>query len=105
MAWIFLLIAGLLEIVWAVGLKYTEGFTRLYPSLMTIAAMAVGFFFLSAALKDIPMGTAYAVWVGIGTVGVAAIGILYLGESADPLRIICLGLILCGIIGLKLSPS
>lgn len=106
MAWIFLMIAGLLEMVWAVGLKYTEGFTKLYPSLVTIAAMALSFMCLSVSLKDIPMGTAYAVWVGIGAVGVALFGIVYLNESAEVMRIVCLSLILAGIIGLKiLSPN
>lgn len=106
MAWILLLLAGLLEVVWAVGLKYTEGFTKLYPSILTLAAMALSFACLSMALKSIPMGTAYAVWVGIGAVGVALIGILYLHESAEPIRIICLCLILAGIIGLKIvSPA
>lgn len=102
MAWLYLLAAGLLEVVWAVGLKYTEGFTKLYPSLMTVLAMVFSFAFLSLSLKSIPMGTAYAVWVGIGAVGVALIGIVYLNEPRDLLRIFCLGLILLGIIGLKL---
>lgn len=106
MAWIFLVIAGLLEIVWAVGLKYTDSFSKLYPTLLTVAAMFLSFFFLSFSLKTIPMGTAYAIWVGIGAVGVAAIGIVYLNEPGDPLRLFCLGLILAGIVGLKLlSPA
>ena len=102
MAWMFLVVAGLLEMVWAVGLKYTEGFTKLYPSLLTVSAMIFSFIFLSLALKEIPMGTAYAVWVGIGAVGVALFGIVYLHESAEIMRIVCLGLIVAGIIGLKL---
>lgn len=102
MAWVYLLIAGLLEVVWAVGLKYTIGFTQLYPSLITISAMIVSFGCLSMALEDIPMGTAYAVWVGIGAVGVALIGIIFHGEPCDIIRLGCLGLILVGIIGLKL---
>lgn len=106
MAWICLLFAGLLEVVWAVGLKYTQGFTKLYPSIITIGAMILSFALLSTALKSIPMGTAYAVWVGIGAVGVALVGIIYLNESADIFRILCLGLILVGIIGLKIvSPA
>lgn len=106
MSWIFLVAAGLLEIVWAVGLKYTEGFTKLYPSLITITAMILSFGFLSTALKTIPMGTAYAVWVGIGAIGVALIGILFNNEPKDVLRILCLGMILAGIVGLKiLSPT
>lgn len=102
MAWIYLLFAGLMEIIWAVSLKFTEGFTKLYPSLLTLAAMAFSFFFLSLSLKTIPMGTAYAVWVGIGALGVALIGIFVLGEPGNAVRLICLGLILLGILGLKL---
>lgn len=102
MAWIYLLFAGLFEIVWAVGIKYTEGFTKPLPSALTVAAMGVSFILLSLSLNKIPMGTAYAVWVGIGAVGVALFGIIFLGESSDPMRILCLGLILSGIIGLKL---
>ena len=102
MAWFYLLIAGLLEVVWAVGLKYTDGFTKFFPSLITVVVMIVSFWFLSLSLKDIPMGTAYAVWVGIGAVGVALIGILYCGEPSDVARLICLGLIVGGVVGLKL---
>ncbi|WP_132998957.1 quaternary ammonium compound efflux SMR transporter SugE [Luteimonas arsenica] len=102
MAWIYLVVAGLFEVVWALGLKYTEGWTRLWPSLGTLAAMAVSFWCLSQALKAIPIGTGYAIWTGIGAVGVAAFGILVFGESASPARLACIGMIVCGIVGLKL---
>ncbi len=102
MGWLFLGIAGLMEIVWAVGLKHTEGFTRLWPSVITIAAMWVSFWFLSLALKTIPMGNAYAVWTGIGAVGVAIVGIVWFNEPADLKRILSIGLIVLGIAGLKL---
>ncbi len=102
MAWIYLIIAGLFECGWAIGLKYTEGFSRLTPSILTVAAMAISFWLLSIAMKTIPVGTAYAVWTGIGAVGVAIIGMFLFGESRDVLRIISLVLIVCGIIGLKL---
>ena len=102
MAWIYLIIAGLFECGWAIGLKYTEGFTRLTPSVLTVTAMAISFFLLSTAMKTIPVGTAYAVWTGIGAVGVAAIGMILFGESRDILRIISLMMIIGGIVGLKL---
>jgi len=102
MAWIYLIIAGLFECGWAIGLKYTEGFTRLTPSLLTIAAMTISFWLLSFAMKTIPVGTAYAVWTGIGAVGVAVMGMILFGESRDILRIISLLLIVSGIVGLKL---
>ncbi|MBT8126077.1 MAG: quaternary ammonium compound efflux SMR transporter SugE [Gammaproteobacteria bacterium] len=102
MAWIYLILAGLFECGWAIGLKYTEGFTRLTPSLLTVAAMAISFLLLSTAMKTIPVGTAYAVWTGIGAVGVAILGMILFGESRDVLRIISLMLIVFGIIGLKL---
>jgi quaternary ammonium compound-resistance protein SugE len=102
MAWIYLILAGLFECGWAIGLKYTEGFTRLTPSLLTVAAMAFSFFLLSTAMKTIPVGTAYAVWTGIGAVGVAILGMVLFGESRDVFRIFSLMLIVCGIIGLKL---
>ena len=106
MAWIYLLIAGLLEIVWAIGLKYTNGFSRLWPSVATICAMIASFAFLAPALKSIPIGTAYAVWTGIGAAGTAIIGIAFLGESRELLRILCLALILIGVVGLKyVSPE
>lgn len=102
MGWLFLLIAGIFEIVWAVGLKYTHGFTRLVPSLITGAAMILSFWSLSFSLKTIPMSIAYAVWSGIGIAGTALFGILWLGESSDMLKIVSIALILIGIIGLKL---
>jgi quaternary ammonium compound-resistance protein SugE len=102
MAWIYLIIAGLFECGWAIGLKYTEGFTRLTPSILTVTAMAISFFLLSTAMKTIPVGTAYAVWTGIGAVGVAVLGMVLFGESKDILRIISLMMIIGGIIGLKL---
>jgi quaternary ammonium compound-resistance protein SugE len=102
MAWIFLTIAGLFEVAWAIGLKYTDGFSRLYPSLWTVASMAISFLFLSLALKMLPVGTAYAVWTGIGAVGTAMLGIYLFGEPATALRLACIGLIVAGIVGLKL---
>ncbi len=102
MAWIYLLIAAALEIVWAIGLKYTEGWTKLVPSLITGAAMIVSFNFLSLALKSLPIGTAYAIWTGIGAVGTAILGIFLFGESSDWKRIVCIFLIVSGIVGLKL---
>ena len=105
MAWIYILIAGLFECAWAVGLKFTEGFTRPIPSLLTLIALGFSFWFmaLALALKELPLGTAYAVWTGIGAVGVAIIGMLFFGEPKDLIRILCLGLIFSGIIGLKLT--
>lgn len=106
MAWICLIIAGILEIGWAVGLKYTVGFSRLWPSVATVIAMIASFALLSAALKTIPMGTAYAVWTGIGAAGTAIVGMVFLGEPRVCLRILCLLLIITGVVGLKLvSPS
>ncbi len=106
MAWIYLIIAGLLEIGWAVGLKYTEGWTRLVPSLLTGGAMAISFYCLSEALKTIPIGTGYAIWTGIGAVGAAILGMLIFGESRDIARIVCILLIVAGIVGLKVfSPE
>ena len=106
MAWIILLFAGLSEIGWAVGLKYTEGFTRLVPSLLTIGNMIVSLGLLGFALKTLPLGTAYAIWTGIGTVGTALLGIALFGESTAALRLACIGLIVAGIVGLKLvSPE
>jgi quaternary ammonium compound-resistance protein SugE len=103
MSWIILFIAGLLEVVWAIGLKYTPGFTRLTPSVITVSAMIVSIVLLSWAMRSLPVGTAYAVWTGIGAVGAAITGILLLGESASLARIASLALIVAGIIGLKLS--
>jgi quaternary ammonium compound-resistance protein SugE len=102
MAWIYLTIAGLLEIGWAIGLKYTEGFTRLLPSLWTLASMILSIVLLGLALKTLPVGTAYAVWTGIGAVGTAALGIYLFAEPATVARLLCIGLILSGIVGLKL---
>jgi len=102
MAWLLLVVAGLLEIVWAIALKYTDGFTRWLPSVLTVVAAALSFVLLSLAMRHLPVGTAYAVWVGVGTLGVAAIGIALLGESASPARLVCLLLVLTGIIGLRL---
>ena len=99
---IYLTVAGLLEIGWAIGLKYTDGFTRLLPSLWTITSMVLSIFLLGLALKTLPVGTAYAVWTGIGAVGTAALGIYLFAEPATALRLICIGLILSGIVGLKL---
>lgn len=105
MAWFYLIVAGLFECGWAIGLKYTEGFTKLVPSLLTVSAMAISFWLLSIAMKTIPVGTAYAIWTGIGAVGVSILGMLLLGESRDILRLICLLLIVSGIVGLKLVSS
>ncbi|HBN53271.1 MAG TPA: quaternary ammonium compound-resistance protein SugE [Stenotrophomonas sp.] len=101
MAWIYLLVAGLFEVVWAIGLKYTEGWTRLWPSVGTLAAMVVSFWCLSQSLKSIPIGTGYAIWTGIGAVGAAALGIVLFGDSASWPRLLCIGLIVSGVIGLK----
>ena len=103
MAWFYLLVAGLLEIGWAIGLKYTHGFSRLWPSVATIACMAVSFLFLSLSLKTIPIGTGYGVWTGIGAAGTAILGMLFLNEPRDAARIVCLILIIAGVIGLKLT--
>ncbi|KFC76430.1 MULTISPECIES: quaternary ammonium compound efflux SMR transporter SugE [Massilia] len=102
MVWGALLVAGLFEIAWAVGLKYTEGFSRLWPSVGTLAAMAVSFGLLSYALKTLPVGTAYAIWTGIGAIGTAIVGIVLLGESASPARLLCIAMIGAGIVGLKM---
>jgi len=102
MAWIYLTIAGLFEIGWAIGLKYTEGFTRLLPSLWTLTSMLLSIVLLGLALKTLPVGTAYAVWTGIGAVGTAALGIYLFAEPATVARLLCIGLILSGIVGLKL---
>ncbi len=99
--WIILLVAALLEIVWAIGLKYTQGFTRLWPSVATIVTMAASMYLLATAARALPIGTAYAVWTGIGAVGTAAIGIIVLGEPAGVGRLICIALIVCGVAGLK----
>lgn len=102
MAWVYLLVAGLFEVGWATGLKYTHGFTRPVPVVLTLLSMAASLGLLGLALKTLPIGTAYAVWTGIGTAGTALLGIYLLGESAAALRLACIGLILAGIVGLKL---
>jgi quaternary ammonium compound-resistance protein SugE len=105
MYWLILVVAGFFEIAWAVGLKYTEGFTRLLPSVLTAGAMLVSIVLLAFATKQLPLGTAYAVWTGIGAVGAVIFGIVLFGESAQPLRLVCVGLIVLGILGLKLTSS
>ena len=104
-AWLLLIAAGLLEIVWAIGLKYTEGFSRVVPSVITIAAMIGSVWLLALALKSIPVGTGYAVWTGIGAVGTAILGIILFNETATVARMACIGLIVAGIFGLKLVSS
>ncbi|WP_305041631.1 quaternary ammonium compound efflux SMR transporter SugE [Geoalkalibacter sp.] len=105
MAWMQLVIAGLFEVLWAVGLKFTQGFTRIVPSVLTLAAMGVSFWFLTQALRTLPVGTAYAVWTGIGAVGTAVVGMLFLGEPRTALRIFFIALIVVGIAGLKWAGS
>ena len=103
MSWLLLLGAGLFEIGWATGLKYTQGFTRPVPTLATVGMMAVSLWLLGLALRDLPLGTAYAVWTGIGTIGTALLGMVIYGDSADPLRFGCIALVVAGIAGLKLT--
>lgn len=103
MPWIYLVLAGLLEIVWAVGLKYTEGFTRLWPSVITGSAMTASIVLLAMAVKTLPIGTAYAIWTGIGAVGAVILGIVLFGDSASPLRLACVALVVLGMVGLKLT--
>jgi quaternary ammonium compound-resistance protein SugE len=103
MPWVILVLAGLFEVGWAIGLKYTDGFTRFWPSLGTVAAMIISVGLLGLAMKSLPVGTSYAVWVGVGAVGTAALGILLLDEPATSGRLISLGFILAGIVGLKLA--
>jgi quaternary ammonium compound-resistance protein SugE len=105
MAWVYLVLAGLLEIGWAIGLKFVDGFTRLWPSLATVAAMVASMILLALAARTLPIGTAYAVCTGIGAAGVAILGIVWLGESRDLIRLFCIGLIVAGTVGLKLSSS
>jgi len=102
MAWLILLAAGLFEVGWAVGLKYTDGFTRLWPTVGTIASMIVSLGLLGLALRTLPLGTAYAIWTGVGTIGTVILGIMLFGESAQLLRLACIGMIVMGIVGLKL---
>jgi quaternary ammonium compound-resistance protein SugE len=101
MAWVYLAIAGLFEMGWAIGLKYTDGFTRLVPTALTLAAMVISVLLLGLALRDLPVGTGYAVWTGIGTVGTALLGMYLFGDPATVARLACIGLIVSGIIGLK----
>jgi len=103
MPWLLLVLAGLFEVAWAIGLKYTEGFTRLWPTLGTVAAMIISLGLLGLAMKSLPVGTSYAVWVGVGAVGTAILGIVLLGEPATAGRLVSLGLIVAGIVGLKLA--
>jgi quaternary ammonium compound-resistance protein SugE len=103
MAWLMLIVAGSFEVVWAIGLKYAEGFTKFWPSVMTIVAMLVSIVLLGFAMKSLPVGTSYAVWVGVGAVGTAILGIVLLGESASAGRLASLALIIAGIVGLKLA--
>jgi quaternary ammonium compound-resistance protein SugE len=103
MSWLILFLAGLFEVIWAVGLKYTEGFTKLTPTLVTLAAMGVSFYLLSIALRTLPLGAAYAVWVGIGALGTAIAGIILFHETVTPFKLISLLLVVAGIVGLKLS--
>ncbi|MDP2330769.1 MAG: quaternary ammonium compound efflux SMR transporter SugE [Reyranella sp.] len=103
MAWLVLFAAGLCEIGWAVGLKYTEGFSRLVPSVLTVGAMVVSMVLLGVALKTLPVGTGYAIWTGIGAVGTAVLGIILFGESMEPMRLASIALIVAGIVGLKLA--
>jgi quaternary ammonium compound-resistance protein SugE len=103
MAWIYLVVAGLFEVGWAIGLKYTDGLTRLWPTLGTLAAMAVSVVLLALAVKTLPIGTAYAIWTGIGAVGAVVLGMVLFGDSMAPPRVLCVVLILVGIVGLKLT--
>jgi quaternary ammonium compound-resistance protein SugE len=105
MDWVYLIIAGLLEVIWASTLKYTDGFTKLVPSLITISTLTTSFILLAQALKTLPIGTGYAVWTGIGVVGTAIVGSVFLGESRDLSRFICITLIMLGIIGLRFTGS
>ncbi len=102
MAWLYLFVAGLFEVGWAIGLKYTQGFTRLVPTAFTLVSMLLSLGLLGLALKSLPLGTAYAIWTGIGTIGTAILGIVLLNEPAGALRLACIGLIVAGIVGLKL---
>jgi quaternary ammonium compound-resistance protein SugE len=105
MAWVYLMLAGLLEVAWAVGLKYTQGFTKLWPSVWTIATMAASMYLLAVAARTLPIGTAYAIWTGIGAVGTAILGMHLFNEPREPLRLVCIVLIVAGIVGLRLSPG
>lgn len=103
MAWAILVLAGLFEVGWAIGLKYTEGFTRVWPTVWTVLAMAISLWLLGIAMKTLPLGTAYSIWVGVGAVGTVILGIVLLGEPANAARLISVGLIIAGIVGLRLA--
>jgi len=105
MSWLILFLAGIFEIVWAIGLRYTHGFTKITPTIFTIIAMIISFYLLSLALKSLPLGTAYAIWVGIGTIGTVIAGVILFSEPTSVIRIVSIILILVGIIGLKLSTN
>ena len=102
MHWIFLFVAGLFEISWAIGLKFSHGFTQIIPSILTVAGMIASFYFLALALRNLPLGTAYAIWTGIGTIGTVILGIIIFKEPVSVVRLLCIALIVCGITGLKL---
>lgn len=102
MHWMYLLIAGIFEISWAVGLKFSHGFTQLIPSILTVASMIASFYFLALALKNLPLGTAYAIWTGIGTLGTVILGIILFKEPVSAVRLSCIAFIITGITGLKL---
>lgn len=105
MAWVYLIIAGVFEVVWAMGLKFSHGFTKLIPSLITIGGMVVSFYLLSLATKTLPIGTAYAIWTGIGALGAVILGIFFFNEPVSILRILFLCLIMAGILGLKFTSA
>ncbi|MFF2289570.1 DMT family transporter [Peribacillus butanolivorans] len=104
MAWIYIIMAGLLEIVWVIGLKYSHGFTKIIPSIVTVVIIIFSFFLLSKALHSIPLGTGYAIFTGLGTVGTVVIGMLFLGETINPLKVFFMALMILGIIGIKINP-
>lgn len=103
MAWVILVVAGLFEVAWAIGLKYTEGFTRLWPTVWTVLAMLISLWLLGIAMKSLPVGTSYSVWVGVGAAGTVILGIVLLGEPANAARLVSVALIIAGIVGLKLA--
>lgn len=105
MSWFLLFIAGLLEVAWAIGLKYTDGFSRLWPSVFTVVCMIASVVLLALSMKTLPVGTAYAVWTGIGTIGAVVLGIVLFNEAATAMRLACLGLIVAGILGLKFGAN
>lgn len=105
MPWLYLLLAGLLEVAWAIGLKHTEGWTRFWPSVLTIALMGISFLFLSLALRSIPIGTTYPIWTGIGAIGTALAGMFFFGEPKSALRLLCVLLIIAGVAGLKATAN